>query len=56
MGKIDPQNPYINIIVAREADKDNPLFQKVVTAYQTKEVADYIVKAYNGAVTPAFKY
>lgn len=49
-------NPYVNVIVAREADKDNPVYQKVVKAYQTKEVADVINKTRKGAEIPVFKY
>lgn len=54
-GKIDPSNPYINIIAAKEERKDDPLFKEVVKAYQTKEVADLIYKYHKGSV-PVFKY
>lgn len=47
-------NPYINIIVARTADKDNPLYQKVVDAYRTPEVAEVIKEAYKGAYIPTW--
>ena len=30
------ENPYVNVIVARTADKDNEVYQKVVEAYQTQ--------------------
>ncbi|MCF0253997.1 MAG: ABC transporter substrate-binding protein [Duodenibacillus sp.] len=39
----------VNIIAAREADKDNPVYKKVVAAYQTPEVARTIKEAYKGA-------
>ena len=45
----------VNIIAAREADKDNPIYQKVVQAYQTHETATTLMKAYKGAYTPAWK-
>ncbi|MDR2419110.1 MAG: MetQ/NlpA family ABC transporter substrate-binding protein [Treponema sp.] len=34
--------PYINIVAARIKDKDNPVYQKVVAAFQTPEVARVI--------------
>ncbi|MDY6321991.1 MAG: MetQ/NlpA family ABC transporter substrate-binding protein [Succinivibrio sp.] len=55
-GKIDKSNPYINVIAARAEDKDNPVYQKVVKAFQTKEVAEYIKNTYKGASVPAFSY
>lgn len=47
-------NPYINIIVARTEEKDNPLYQKVVDAYRTPEVAEVIKEAYKGAYIPTW--
>lgn len=46
-GKSD--NPFVNIIVARTADKDNPIYQKVVAAYRSPEVAKVIEEIYKGA-------
>ena len=48
-------NPYINIIVARTADKDKELYKKVVDAFRTDEVAEVIKTAYKGAYIPAWK-
>ena len=48
------QNPYINIIAARTADKDNPVYQRVVREYQSAAVRDVILSAYKGAFIPAF--
>lgn len=48
-------NPYINIIVARTADKDNAVYKKIVEAYQTDEVAKVIEEAYKGAYIPVWK-
>ncbi len=42
-------NPYINVIVAREEDKDNEIYQKVVKAYRSEAVAKVIAEQYNGA-------
>ncbi len=49
-------NPFVNIIASRTADKDNELYNHIVDLYHTKEVADIIVNYYKGAFTPAFKY
>ena len=48
-------NPYINILVARTADKDKELYKKVLDAYRTDEVAEVIKIAYKGAYIPAWK-
>ena len=55
-GVIDANNPYINIIAAKTENKDNPVFQKVVKAYQQKDVADKILELYNHSQIPVFKY
>ncbi|MET1250133.1 MULTISPECIES: MetQ/NlpA family ABC transporter substrate-binding protein [Sporolactobacillus] len=53
----DPNNkPWINVIVARTADKNNNTYKKVVDAYHTASVANKIKKLYNGVYVPAFKY
>lgn len=48
------ENPYINVIVARTADKDNELYQKVIKAFQTAETEKVIEDVYKGAYKPAF--
>ncbi len=48
-------NPYINIIVARTADKDKDVYKKVVDAFRTDEVAEVIKTAYKGAYLPTWK-
>ena len=47
-------NPYVNVIVARSADKDNETYKKIVDAFQTQYVGDYIVAKYSEAFIPAF--
>ncbi len=49
------ENPYVNIIVARTADKDSEVYAKVVAAYQTDAVAKALEEAYGGAYIPACK-
>jgi len=48
-------NPYINIIAARTADKDKEIYRKVVDAFRTDKVAEVIKTAYKGAYLPAWK-
>ena len=49
-------NPYVNIIVARTADKDNETYAKIVAAYQTQPVAAFLLVNYSEAFFPAFDY
>lgn len=49
-------NPYVNIIVARSADKNNETYKKIVEAYHTQTVAEYIIGTYNETFIPAFEY
>ncbi len=49
-------NPYVNIIVARSSDKDNPTYKKIVEAYHTELVAEYLLAKYKEAYFPAFAY
>ncbi len=56
---IDPKtNPnvaqLVNVIVARTADKDNPVYKKIVDAYHTQETAKTLIEQYKGAYTPAW--
>ena len=56
---LDPKtNPQVadlvNVIVARESDKENPAYLKVVKAYQTPQTAKTIMTAYKGAFIPAW--
>lgn len=49
-------NPYVNVIVARSAEKDNADYKKIVDAYHTQTVAEYILGKYNEAFFPSFTY
>ena len=46
--------PYINIVACRTADLDNPVYQKVLAAYQSQETAQAIRDIYQGTYIPAF--
>ena len=50
------ENPYVNVIVARTADKDNEVYQKVVETYQTQLVAEFLLVNYHETFYPAFAY
>ncbi|CDY75991.1 Methionine ABC transporter substrate-binding protein [Caballeronia glathei] len=50
----DPKGPYANIIAIRAADKDKPWVAKLVAAYHSPEVKQYIEGKYTGAVIAAW--
>ena len=49
-------NPFINVIVARKGDENNETYKAIVAAYQSQEVAQYILTKNAGASIPAFDY
>jgi D-methionine transport system substrate-binding protein len=50
----DANSPYANIIAVRTKDKDNPVFQKLVKAYQSDEVKKFIADHFKGSVVAAW--
>ncbi|AVT03031.1 metal ABC transporter substrate-binding protein [Paracidovorax avenae] len=44
------KSPYVNIIAVREADKDKPWVAKLVKAYHSDEIRQYIDTQFKGAV------
>ena len=46
----------MNVVVARTADKDNEVYKKVVEAYQTQLVAEFLLVNYHETFFPAFPY
>lgn len=48
------KSPYVNLIAVREADKDKPWVAKLVKAYQSAEVKQFVVTEFKGAVVPGF--
>lgn len=46
-------NPFANVIAAREADKDNETYKKVLEAFQSDEVKKYIEEKFQGEIIPA---
>lgn len=49
-------NPYLNIIAARNDELDRPEFKAIVEAFNSQIVAEYILIKYNEAFYPAFSY
>ncbi len=47
-------NPYVNIIVVREKDKDAAWVAPLVKAYQSQEVRKFILTKFEGSVLPVF--
>ena len=52
----DGDNPYVNIIVARTAEKDKAEFKAIVEAFQTAYVGEYMIEKYNECYFPCFDY
>ncbi|TYS66990.1 MetQ/NlpA family ABC transporter substrate-binding protein [Sutcliffiella horikoshii] len=46
-------NPYVNLIVVREEDKDNEQIKALVEVLQSDEIKAFIEKEYKGSVLPA---
>lgn len=47
-------SPYVNKLVVRPGDEESEDIQKFIKAYQTDEVRNYILEAYDEAVIPGF--
>lgn len=50
----DPDNPFINVIVARSDEVDDEDYKKIVEAFQQPNVAEVILEAYKGTQIPAW--
>lgn len=48
------KNPYVNILVVRDADKQKPWLPVLIKSYQSEEVRQFIDKEFKGSVFPAF--
>ena len=47
-------SPYANLIAVRRQDEAAPWVRRLVAAYQTQEVKDFVAATFQGAVVPAF--
>ena len=50
----DIHSPYANIIVVRTQDKDKPWVKKLVAAYQSDDVRQFMKTQFKGAMVPSF--
>jgi D-methionine transport system substrate-binding protein len=50
-----PDNRYVNNIAARAADKDNPVFKKIVKAYQSETTEQIYRDSFDGSYLPGWK-
>lgn len=54
IGLEDIHSPYANIIVVRTQDKDKPWVKKLVAAYQSEDVKQFMKTQFKGAMVPSF--
>jgi D-methionine transport system substrate-binding protein len=50
----DIHSPYANLIAVRAQDKDKPWVKKLVTAYQSEDVRQFIKTQFKGSMVPSF--
>ena len=48
------KSPYVNLIAVREADKNQPWVAKLLKAYHTEEIRQFIQTEFKGSVLPGF--
>ena len=47
-------SPYVNVLVVKEGNEDNPAIQVLVEALHSDTIRDFINEEFDGAVVPAF--
>lgn len=47
------KSPYVNIIAVRKGDENKPAIKALVQVLQSKQMQDWIIQKYKGAVVPA---
>ena len=50
----DAESPYVNILVVKEGNENDPAVQALIAAIETDAVRDFILDSYDGAVVPVF--
>lgn len=50
----DANSPYANLLVVRTQDKDKPVFQKFIKAYQSDEVKQFLKEHFKGSAVAAW--
>lgn len=52
---IEPKDsPWVNLIAVRTADKDKPVFQRLIKAYHSDEVKKFVVDKYGSYIVPSW--
>jgi D-methionine transport system substrate-binding protein len=52
---IEPKDsPWVNLIAVRTADKDKPVFQRLIKAYHSEEVKKFVVDKYGSYIVPSW--
>ncbi|WP_099159989.1 MetQ/NlpA family ABC transporter substrate-binding protein [Virgibacillus ndiopensis] len=46
------ESPYVNVIAVRSEDKDNEVLNTLVDVLHSKEIQDFIIEEFEGAVVP----
>ncbi|HEY2019933.1 MetQ/NlpA family ABC transporter substrate-binding protein [Paraburkholderia sp.] len=50
----DPKGPYVNVIAIREADRNKPWVAKLVAAYHSSQVKQFVDSKFGGSVITAW--
>ncbi|KIY23280.1 MULTISPECIES: MetQ/NlpA family ABC transporter substrate-binding protein [Mesobacillus] len=48
----ESDSPYVNVVAVREGDADKPAIKALVEVLHSKEIQDFILEKYEGAVVP----
>jgi D-methionine transport system substrate-binding protein len=52
---IEPGNsPWVNLLVVRDENKDDPVLEKLIKAYHSDEVKQFIEETFEGSVVPSW--
>ncbi|MFB6467513.1 MetQ/NlpA family ABC transporter substrate-binding protein [Cytobacillus sp. Hz8] len=51
----DKDSPYVNVVVVRKGDENKPEIKTLVEVLHSKEIQDFILDKYKGAVVPVNK-
>ncbi len=50
----DKDSPYVNVLVVKSGNENNPNIQKLIKALQSEDVKQFIIDQYKGAILPSF--
>ncbi|HLS35525.1 MAG TPA: MetQ/NlpA family ABC transporter substrate-binding protein [Bacillota bacterium] len=49
-------SPFVNVLVVREENLDDPVLETLKDLYHSKEVAEFILEQYDGVILPSWDY